>query len=252
MDIATERERFRRAMAQATLPPVDSVRDLTVPGGDGPLRARLLVPDDALETTLVYVHGGGFFLGDLDSWELIARVLARATRCPVLEIEHRQAPEHPFPQPLDDVRAALRWALAERGRVGAVGDSSGGNLVAAAARHVDGLAIQVLVYPVLDLTATPRPHYIGAADPHDPDLSPLLAGDLAGLPPTVVSVAGRDALRPQGLAYARRAQESGVAVTLLDADGLEHAFLGWGSFLRPAAEAIAELGDAVRAMLAAH
>jgi acetyl esterase len=250
MDIRTERARFRRAMAQAALPPMDAVRDLTVPGGGGPLRARLVVPEGAIDVTLVYVHGGGFFLGDLESWELIARVLARTTRCPVLEIEHRQAPEHAFPQPLDDVRAALRWALAEFDRVGAIGDSSGGNLVAAAARHVDGLAIQVLVYPVLDLTVTERPHYTGTADPHDPDLSPLLADDLAGLPPTVVCVAGRDALRPQGLAYARRAEEAGVPVTLLDADGLEHAFLGWGSFMRPA-RAIAQLGDAVRAMLAA-
>jgi acetyl esterase len=252
MDIGTERERFRRAMAQAALAPMDEVRDLTVPGGDGPLRARMLVPADAVDATLVYVHGGGFFLGDLESWEPIARVIAQTTHCPVLEIEHRQAPEHPFPAPLDDVQNALTWAVENLDRVGAAGDSSGGNLVAAAARRVDGLAIQVLVYPVLDLTATPRPYYTGTADPRDADVSPLLATDLAGLAPAVVCVAEHDALRAQGLTYARRLEDAGVPVRVVDGHGLEHAFLARGAFLPRAAQAIAELGDAVRATLAAR
>jgi acetyl esterase len=241
-------------MARAQLPEMAAVEDLTVPGGDGPLRARMLVPPEAGEDALVYVHGGGWFLGDLDSWEPIARVVARATRCPTLEIEHRQAPEHPFPAPLDDVRAALTWAVAElkAPRVGAVGDSSGGNLVAAAARHVDGLAIQVLVYPAVDLTPRPGQHYAAPAELTNPDVSPLLAPDLAGLPPAVVCVAEDDWLREQGLAYGERMQAAGVPVRVVEGWGLGHAFLGWGSFSRRAAEAITELGDAVRAMLAAH
>jgi acetyl esterase len=265
MGIEADREEFRRMMARAALAPMDDVRDLTVPGGDGPIRARMLVPPDAGDTTLVYVHGGGWYLGDLEGWEPIARVIAQATRCPILEIEHRQAPEHPFPAPLNDVRAALGWAVAEfdARRVGAVGDSSGGNLVAAAARHVDGLAIQVLVYPAVDLAAPPpddptrqpsatRDRYVGAADRADPDVSPLLAPDLAGLPPAVVCVAENDWLRAQGLAYAQRLQEAGVPVRVVDGHGLGHAFLGWGSFSHRAAEAIAELGDAVRTMLTAR
>jgi acetyl esterase len=140
LDVEDEREAFARNVARLPRAPMAEVRDLAVPGGDGPLRARLLVPAGAGDDALVYVHGGGWFLGDLDDWEPVARVVAQATRCPVLEIEHRQAPEHPFPGPLDDVRAALGWAVetpTELGarRVGVVGDSSGGNLAAAAARH---------------------------------------------------------------------------------------------------------------------
>jgi acetyl esterase len=140
LDVEGEREAFARNVARLPRAPMAAVRDLAVPGGDGPLRARLLVPAGAGDDALVYVHGGGWFLGDLDDWEPVPRVVAQATRCPVLEIEHRQAPEHPFPAPLDDVRAALGWAVetpTELGarRVGVVGDSSGGNLAAAAARH---------------------------------------------------------------------------------------------------------------------
>ena len=271
--IEAAREDFRRSMTYAPRPPMARVQDLEVPGGDGPVRARLLVPADAGDDALVYVHGGGWHLGGLDDWEPVARVIAQTTGCPVLEIEHRQVPERPFPAPLDDVRAALRWAVetpATLGarRVGVVGDSSGGNLAAAAARHVDGLAIQVLVYPAVDLTRQPehvedpdgvelprvtpqtRNRYAGEADLADPDLSPLHAPDLGGLAPAVVCVAEYDDLRAQGLAYAERLRSAGVPVHVLDAHGLDHAFLAWGTFARRPAEAIAELGEAVRTMLA--
>jgi acetyl esterase len=235
------------------------------------MRARLLTPPEAGETTLVYVHGGGWYLGDLDGCEPVARVLAQATRCAILAVEHRQAPEHPFPAGLDDVRAALAWATAELPPAGAIGDSSGANLIAAAAHTVGGLAAQVLVYPVVDLATDPEPRpdpdglppvdlramaatrerYLAGADPADPDASPLLAPDLTGLPPTLVCVAEYDLLRPQGLRYAERLREAGVDTTVLDAAGLDHAFLSWGSFARRPAQAIAELGEAVRSMLAA-
>jgi len=136
--------------------------------------------------------------------------------------------------------------------------------VAAAARHADGLAIQVLVYPAVDLTRSPDPiedpdglampramaatreRYVDAADP---DLS-LLADDLAGLPPCVVCVAEYHVLCAQGLAYAERLRDAGVPVRVVDAKGLDHAFVAWGDFARRPAEAIAELGREVRAMLA--
>jgi acetyl esterase/lipase len=268
-----QRAGFRRSMAREPRAPMASTRDLVVDGAQGPMRARLLVPPVAGDVALVYAHGGGWALGDLDDWEPVGRVIAQATGCPVLAIDQRQAPEHPFPAPLNDVRAALRWALAQRAtigarRVGAVGDSAGANLVAAAARHVDGLAIQVLVYPAVDLTRQPehvedpdgvelprvmaqtRNRYAGEADLADPDLSPLHAPDLAGLAPAVVCVAEYDDLRAQGLAYAERLRSAGVPVHVLDAQGLDHAFLAWGTFARRPAEAIAELGEAVRTMLA--
>jgi acetyl esterase/lipase len=265
-EIDAEREAYRRSAAQAPRPPMAAVEDLAVPGGDGPLRARLLTPQDAADVLLVYVHGGGWYLGDLDGCEPVARVIAAATGCRVLELEHRQAPEHPFPAALNDVVAALRWAIAQHGprAVGAIGDSSGGNLVAAAARHVDGLALQALVYPAVDLTRPPDPiddpdgvempralqstvdRYLAGADATDPDVSPLHATDLAGLPPAVICVAEYDALRPQGLAYAERLRNAGVPVTVVDAHGLDHAFFAWGTFAKRPAEAIAEFGDAVR------
>jgi acetyl esterase len=271
--LEAQRASFRQSMAREPRAPMASTRDLVVDGGQRPMRARLLVPTDAGDTALVYVHGGGWFLGDLDDWEPIARVIAQATGCPVLAIDQRQAPEHPFPAALDDVRAALRWALSQRAalgarRVGAVGDSAGANLVAAAARHVDGLAVQVLIYPTVDLTRQPEPledpdgvefprvtaqtrtRYAGDADPADPDLSPLLAPDLAGLAPAVVCVAEYDDLRAQGLAYAGRLREAGVPVHVVDAHGLDHAFVAWGAYARRPAEAVAELGEAVRTMLA--
>jgi acetyl esterase len=274
LGVEQQREAFGRNVGRLPRPPMAEARDLTVRGGDGPLRARLLVPPNAGDDTLVYVHGGGWYLGDLDAWEPVARVIAQATCSPVLEIEHRQAPEHPFPAPLDDVRAALSWAVDHADaigarRVGAVGDSSGGNLVAAAARHVDGLALQALIYPALDLAHPLEPiedpdglvkpgggdevrdRYLAGADPTDPDASPLLAEDLAGLPPTVICVAEYDMLRRQGLDYAERLRAVGVPVTVVDAHGLDHSFFAWGAFARRPAEAIAEFGDAVRAALAA-
>ena len=201
----------------------------------------------------------------------------RAPRCTqpaISRFRAATAPEHPFPAPLDDVRAALGWAIDHADaigarRVGAVGDSSGGNLVAAAARHVDGLALQALIYPALDL-ARPlvpvddpdgivkpgggdavREAYLSGADPTDPDVSPLLAADLAGLPRTVVCVAEYDALGPQGHEYAERLAAAGVPVTVVDAHGLDHAFFAWGTFAKRPAEAIAEFGEAVRSALAA-
>jgi hypothetical protein len=96
--IDAAREDFRRSMTRAPRPPMASVRDLEVPGGDAPVRARLLVPADAGDDALVYIHGGGWHLGGLDDWEPVARVIAQATGCPLLGIEHRQAPEHPFPR----------------------------------------------------------------------------------------------------------------------------------------------------------
>jgi acetyl esterase len=268
-----EREAYAAAMAQVPRREMAEVRDLEVPGGDGPIAARLLVPEDAGDTLIVHVHGGGWYLGDLETTDPIARVVAEAAGQPVLAIEHRQAPEHVFPEPLQDVIAALRHAVADPAAFGAravaaLGESSGGNLVAAAARHVDGLAAQILIYPVVDLTRDPeriedpdgivmpralaeiRSRYMAGADPEDPDLSPLYAQDVAGLPPLVMVVAEYDVLRAQGLAYAGRLEEAGVPVRVVAADGLDHAFLGWGAIAERPAAAIAEVGAAIREALA--
>lgn len=274
MGIPEERAAYAEAMAEVPRREMAEVRDVEVPGGEGPLRARLLVPHDAQDTLIVHVHGGGWYLGDLETTDPLARVVADAARRPVLAIEHRQAPEHPYPAPLQDVVAALRHAVADPGRYGAravaaLGESSGGNLVAAAARHVDGLAAQILVYPVVDLTRDPddledpdgvvmpralaetRSRYMAGADPEDDDLSPLFAADVSGLPPLVMVVAEHDILRAQGLAYAGRLEEAGVPVAVVDAEGLDHAFLGWGAVAESPQRAIDAVGRAIDEMLAA-
>ncbi len=255
--VAESRKRFSAAMARLPRPEVERVEDVTA----GPIGGRLFTPGDAGDTLLAYVHGGGWHLGDLDSWEPVARVIATATGCRTLLLDHRQAPEHPFPEPLEDVVAALTALTSAHDRVAAIGDSSGGNLVAAATREVTGLQAQVLVYPVLDLSRIPEPlddpdgivmprplqqfydRYTAGADARDPRVSPLL--DPGAPPKTLVVVAEYDLLAAEGRAYARR-----TGAQLLEAHGLDHAFLAWGSVARRPQEAIDEFGAAVRELLA--
>ena len=184
---------------------------------------------------MVFFHGGGWVYGDLDSHDGMCRDLAAGSRCVLVAIDYRLAPEHPFPAALDDARDALDWVLTDPTRLGSsspkvavAGDSSGGNLAAAACldrrdRQLPGPDFQLLLYPCLDLTLT-QPSVIAAGgrrfggtsarsrgpwistcpapgDPRDPLASPLLATDHDGLPPAHVVTAGYDPLRDEGLAF---------------------------------------------------
>ena len=191
--------------------------------------ARLYRPDSPFaEACLVFVHGGGWAIGDVESYDPVVRALVDASGLSMLSIEQRQAPEDPYPAALDDAVGAVRWLRAhanalglDPARIGIAGDSSGGNVAAAAALRLrdEGdppLLLQLLVYPVLDLLHPPVDPvdpdgidwrrgdpalrvvpYLAGADPADPYLSPGLADDLSGLPPTVVVTAEYDRLCPR-------------------------------------------------------
>ncbi|MFC9974537.1 alpha/beta hydrolase fold domain-containing protein [Spirillospora sp. NPDC127200] len=278
--IAEARREHAADLAALPRPPVERVRDLVLDGPAGDLRARLYRPrGSGPMPVLVYLHGGGWALGDVESYDPVVRALVVAAGVAAVSVDYRRPPEDPFPAAVDDAVAAVGAVAAlargvpelglDAGRVGVGGDSAGGQIAAAAALRLRGtgaVALQVLVYPALDLRSVPPDPpdpdglesgpsgvervlalYLGGADPCLPEASPLLAPDLAGLPPAVVATAEHDRLRPQGQQYARRLRRAGVPVALVDGAGLDHGFLGWGSFARRPAEAVARLGAAVAA-----
>lgn len=239
---------------------IGAVRDLTVSGADGDLPARLYTPTErlgqALVPTLLFLHGGGFVYGDLDSHDGAARHLAEKSGVQVLAVEYRLAPENPFPAGYEDAFAALRWLLehgeevnADPTRLGVGGDSAGGNLAAAvaleAAEQGIPLAFQLLVYPVTRFGVRSRSRelfeegfYLTApfmdqvdemylpnrADMEHPRASVLLAKIPDGLAPALVVTAGFDPLRDDGRAYAARLEEAGVRVEHVEFPDVVHSF----------------------------
>lgn len=230
-----------------------SVSHLDVPGPAGALPARLHVPAGAPPRgpLLLYLHGGGWVFGSPATYDGVCRFIARHAHVRVLSASYRLAPEHRFPAAPEDALAALDWTLANAERLGADrvgvgGDSAGGNLATGVARaRAARLAFQLLIYPVTDLsrehpsyatfadgpllTAAQmrwfRARYLSSEDDaRDPRASPLLADDLAGMPPTYVALAGFDPLHDEGAAYAGRLREAGVETTVAPNPGQAHAF----------------------------
>ncbi len=265
---------------------VGSVEDRAVPGPAGDIPVRVYRPDvDGPAPVLVFLHGGGWVIGNLDSHDVPCRALCRDAEAVVVSVDYRLAPEHPFPAALDDAWAALTWVAAhpddvggDASRIAVGGDSAGGNLaalLALRARDEGGpsLVHQMLVYPVTDL-ASESPsyvengdgyfltaetmrwfigHYLGAdrehGDPSDPRISPLRADDLSGLPPAQVLTAEFDPLRDEGDAYASRLAEAGVAVDHVTHPGLVHGFIGMGMLSPDCATAAAAAAARLRAAL---
>jgi acetyl esterase len=276
----------REAAAVSGRPlPVARVAEQTLPGPGGDLGSRLYVPFEASTPgpLLVYFHGGGWVLCDLDTHDQTCRFIAREAGVRVLAVDYRLAPEDPFPAALDDAVAAVRFAIEEAGRLGADparvavgGDSAGANLAAAAARLLSkdegrAPAFQLLIYPVTDLSRKRRSyqlfqdgfflterqmdwyrdHYLPNADAaFDPRASPVLADDLGGLPPAHVAVAGFDVLRDEGEEYATRLREAGVPVTVHRHAGLVHGFCNTVSVGRASRAAMLEVTGALNAGLA--
>jgi acetyl esterase len=257
----------------AKLAPVRAIEDLTLPGPAGNLRARIYRPEaDGPVPTIVFFHGGGFVLGDLDTHDDHCRLLASEVGAVVLSVAYRLAPEHPFPAGYDDCLAATRWAGQHAARLGGdperiavAGDSAGGNLAAAVALEVreggPALAAQLLIYPAADmrdgdhhvsraengeglfLTADDMrwfgDHYLpGEEHRRSPRTSVVLEPDLSGAAPAVVLTAEYDPLRDEGEAYARALADAGVRVDLRRYDGMIHGFFGLGP-VAPAADAAA-------------
>ncbi|MEU5882940.1 alpha/beta hydrolase [Spirillospora sp. NPDC047279] len=274
------RDEHAADLATLPRPPVEVVEDLTIDGPAGPLPARLYRPAAAPSPSpaLVYFHGGGWVLGDVESYDPVARALTLACGITLISVGYRRPPEHPYPAPVDDAAAAVRWTTAHAGRhgidparIGVAGDSAGGQLAAAAAWRLRGdqaPALQLLVYPAVDLRTVPPdlpdpdglefPRgglarilelYLHGTDRTLPEVSPLLVPDPHTLPPTIIATAEHDRLRPQAERYAQRLTRAGVDTTLITGTGLDHGFLGWGSYARRPAEAVAEIGAAVHARL---
>ena len=269
-----------------TLAQVRSITDSTISGPAGDIAIRIYRPEaDGPVPTVLYFHGGGFVIGDLDTQDDHARLICRDVEAVVVSVDYRLAPEHPFPAGFEDCLAATHWAaehIAELGgdldRIAVSGDSAGGNLAAAVAVVVtkeDGpkLAAQLLIYPGVDfredddlhpsrvdngeglfLTADDmrwfRSHYLHDEEHvHDPRASVLLAPDLTGLPPAVIGTGEYDPLRDEGEAYAKALEDAGVKVVLRRYDGLIHGFFGMGSFSPASATAAADLCAELRVLL---
>jgi acetyl esterase len=268
--------------------PMAEVRGLDIPGPGGPIPSRLYVPalpaPAAAAPLLVYYHGGGWVLGDLDMYEGVCRLLASASGCKVLSVAYRLAPEHPFPQPLEDAFAAFEWAAAnaealgvDPKRIGVGGDSAGGNMAAVVSRMaVDGggavPAMQLLFYPVTDSIEDTRSRLLFSEgfiltkadmekfeaaylppgiDASDQRISILQCPDLHGLPTAYVATAGFDPLRDEGEAYALRMRECGVRVALRRHPGLIHTFVNQTAVNATALGAMLEAAGALRLGLAA-
>lgn len=253
---------------EADPPDVARVIDGALPGPGGAIAYRRYWPlgvDEKTIPTLVYYHGGGFVIGNIETHDSTCRRVANKSRCQVISIDYRLAPEHPFPAPVDDALAAFRHirdnaaafdTAADRIAVG--GDSAGGNLAAVVCQQAKKAsetmpAFQMLIYPATDSVghvASRRAkgegyfltqelmdwffgHYTPAGtDLRDPRMSPLLVEDLSGLPPAYVLTAGYDPLRDEGLAYATKLRATGVRTVYSEFPGTIHGFFSLTKFLR--------------------
>ena len=254
--------------------PVAKVEDRDLPGPDGAIPVRIYNPAGSGPfPVLVFFHGGGWVVCDIDTHDPVCRSLARAAECIVVSVDYRLAPEHKFPAAANDCYAATQWVMnnatlinGDPDRVAVGGDSAGGNLAAVVAlmardRGGPALVFQLLVYPVTDYYTPGTPsyqqnadgyfltrddmvwfwnHYLnGEADVANPYACPLRAASLAGLPSALVITAEFDPLRDEGEMYAARLRESGVAAKLVRYDGMIHGFFSMAGVLDQGKKALA-------------
>jgi acetyl esterase len=272
-----------RQVLQPDAEPVAEVAELAATGPAGPIPLRLYrgqgTAQGSLEPALIYLHGGGWVIGDLESHDQVCRALANAASCIVVAIDYRLAPEHKFPAAAEDAIAAVAWIAANAGQLGidaarlAIGgDSAGGNLAAVAAidardRGGPRIALQFLVYPATDMSrdwpsaerhAEQLPltraamrwfiaHYLHSpADKADWRASPLRAASLKDLPPTLIVTAGFDPLCDEGQAYAEALSRAGVPVVHELFAGQVHGFLTMGRIVADCQRLIAMAAVALR------
>jgi acetyl esterase len=269
-----------RAAIQPDPPDMASIEDMSVPAPHGTIPVRvyrpLTLPKSGLAPGLVFYHGGGWVIGDLDSHDVVCRQIATQAGFVIVAVDYRLAPEHKFPAGVDDCIASTNWVAANTARLGIDGDrlfiggdSAGGNLAAVVAMHArdnKGPAIkgQVLVYPVTDL-AMKHPSYLDTdrgvllthammrwfrdhylADHKQIDdwrASPLRMSNLKSLPQAFVLTAGADPLHDEGEEFARRLKQAGIAVTYVDYPGQFHGFISMGRLLPEATKLIGEISD---------
>lgn len=264
-DIAGQRRLAREQAAAEPREHVDHVEDVDADG----VPCRLFLPEGA-DKVIVFLHGGGFVFGDLDTHDAQSRRLANRTGFAVLAVDYRRPPEHPFPAAPDDVDTAVAWLAMngptmglDIGRVVVLGDSAGGNLaLVAALRDAHRFAAAVLVYPLLDprqgfdsyrteaggLGADEAAWYwqqyaSSAEDLDDPDLAPLVSTRLGTMPPTLVVAAEHDPLVGEDVELARLLRDAGVPTELTTYSGMVHGFWRQSALFDAAEESLAEIAD---------
>jgi acetyl esterase len=284
-DVSVARTQLVKLAAMVDAAIAVGVADISVPGPAGDMRARHYVPVNTVgtEPLLVFFHGGGFVLGDIETHDGLCRLICRDAGVHVLSIDYRLAPEHKAPAAVQDCYAAYRWALehaaelgADPARVAVGGDSAGGNLAAVVSQQArdDGVrlpALQLLIYPVADLSADTRSKTLFAEgffltrkdmdwfhDKYvtgssvattDPLVSPLLADDFSGLPPALLLTGGFDPLRDEGKQYAAALAAAGVPVDHRHYGSLIHGFANFFPLGGGSAIATADFVSALKAHL---
>jgi acetyl esterase/lipase len=274
-----------KSRPRAAGPEVARVEDRLIPGPGVDIPVRIYTPTGSGPfPILVWFHGGGWVVGDLETADPTARHLTVGAKCVVISVDYRLAPETKFPGAADDSYAATVWAVqhatrfnGDPGQIAVGGDSAGGNLAAAVAlmardRSGPSLAFQLLVYPVispdfdrssyrqnaegfgltLDAMRWYWDHYLQhPEDASNPYAAPLVAEHLKGLPPALVITAECDPLRDEGEAFAKRLQAAGVPTTYSRYDGMIHGFFGMNAVLDKGKQAVAEACAALQQAFAA-
>ncbi len=260
--------------------PVGKIDHITIPTSNGELLARVFTPKgDAPFPVVVYFHGGGWVIANLDVYEPSCRALCNEAEAIIVSVAYRQAPEHKYPAAAEDAHAATQWVMAnaasiggDPARVAVAGESAGGNLATVAclkAKEEGGRmpVAQLLVYPVTDArmntpsyqeNANAKPlnsammkwfwgHYLeNESQGREPFASPMMAQSLAGLPPAIVITAESDPLRDEGEAYAKRMADEGVSVNLKRFDGVMHEFFGLAGVVDKATEAVGMAAEGLK------
>jgi acetyl esterase len=280
-DEARKMYRASRGALQPDLPDMAELRDLAAPGPAGTIPLRLyrgMGTKPGPLPVLVFYHGGGYVIGDLDTHDYVCRKIANVAQCCVIAVDYRLAPEHKFPAAVEDSAAALRWIVREANslsidpsRVAVGGDSAGGNLSANMAHlardgDVPSLCFQMLLYPGTDMSMsqpsygrdfTQFPlsveavkyfigHYLRDKNDYvDPRAAPLLAVNFKELAPAFILTAGYDPLVDEGMAYARKLEQSGARVTLVHMSDQMHGFLTMGRVIRASDTALEMAGTAL-------
>ena len=267
-----------RLVSNPEPPELKSAEPLSIPAPHGTIPARVYTPKmlrtkEGLAPCLVFFHGGGWVIGNLETHDVVCRKLAHEGELIVISVDYRLAPEHKFPAAVDDAVTATNWIAAHASKLGidaarlmVGGDSAGGNLAAVVSLHARDhggakIAGQVLVYPATEFARTHASHrepetsillthsvigwfanhYMGDADRSDWRASPARAKTLAGLPPAYVLTAGADPLRDEGDEYAARLKEAGVPVAYKHFPGQFHGFFTMGKLLKQADIAVTDI-----------